>query len=484
MLEGFDDDWNHIGTNRNGRYTNLPAGDYTLLLNGTNSDGRWSGTPLRITVTVIPPLWATTWFRILMGVLLVAVILAGYRFRLDRVQHRNLELTNLVNERTQALNKRSTEIEALYLADERILRTVSINQVFQTLVNVAVEMLMADRSAVFAWDEEETAILPRVSHGFSPRTLSVMRFNRGEGIVGRVMESGEPSIVSEIVPADLHPELRDAILEEGLQSFVHLPINVDNRVIAVFNVGFTRPDAINEDIIRLFTALVQRASLSIANMQLFEQTKDLAVMDERNRLARDLHDSAKQKAFAALAQLGTANGILERNLAGAKPHMLEAENLVYEVIQELSFLIQEIYPMALQTKGLSTTLREYIFEWENRNDIPVKLDIQDPRPLGLETEQAVYRTIQESLANVARHSKASRGEVSLVYHPDLLEVVISDDGIGFDIDHKNESMGLRSIRERISSVRGTVQVQSAQGQGTRILIQIPLKKTETERKQS
>ncbi len=225
MLEGFDDDWNHIGTNRNGRYTNLPAGDYTLLLNGTNSDGRWSETPLRITVTVVPPLWTTTWFRILMGILLVVVVLAGYRFRLDRVQHRNLELTNLVNERTQALNKRSTEIEALYLADERILRTVSINQVFQALVNVAVEMLKADRSAVFAWDEEETAIVPRVSHGFSPRTLSVMRFKRGEGIVGRVMESGEPSIVPEIVPADLHPELRDAILEEGLQSFVHLPID-------------------------------------------------------------------------------------------------------------------------------------------------------------------------------------------------------------------------------------------------------------------
>ena len=140
--------------------------------------------------------------------------------------------------------------------------------------------------------------------------------------------------------------------------------------------------------------------------------------------------------------------------------------------------------MALQTKGLSTTLRDYIFEWENRNDIPVKLDIQDPRSLGLETEQAVYRTIQESLANVARHSKARQGEVSLIYHPDMLEVMISDDGIGFDIDHKKESMGLRSIRERISSVRGTVQVQSAQGKGTRILIQIPLKKTETEKKQS
>lgn len=484
LLENFDSDWNYIGTNRTGRYTNLPAGKYTLVLNGTNSDGRWSESPLRIQVTVIPPFWETIWFRFLLGAILVAAVMVGYRLRLTSVQHRNLELTNLVNDRTQALNKRSAEMEALYLADEKILRTVSINQVFQTLVNVAVDMLQADRSAIFTWDDEQACIIPRVSHGFSPRTLSVMKFKRGEGMVGRVMESGEPSIVPEIVAEDLHPELRDAILEEGVHSFVHLPIVVDNRVVAVFNVGYTRPDAINEDIVRLFTALVQRASLSIANMQLFEQTRDLAVMDERNRLARDLHDSAKQKAFAALAQLGTANGLLERRQAGVKPHLLEAENLVYEVIQELSFLIQEIYPMALQTKGLPTTLREYVFEWENRNDIPVKLDIQNPRPLGLETEQAVYRTIQESLANVARHSNASRGEISLIYQPETLEVLISDNGVGFDLNHVNESMGLRSIRERINSVRGVVNVHSVPGEGTRIMIQIPLKKSETERKSS
>jgi NarL family two-component system sensor histidine kinase LiaS len=162
---------------------------------------------------------------------------------------------------------------------------------------------------------------------------------------------------------------------------------------------------------------------------------------------------------------------------------LEAENLVYEVIQELSFLIQEIYPMALRTKGLSTTLREYIFEWENRNDIPINLDIQNARPLELETEQAIYRSIQESLANVARHSRATQGEVCLVYQPEMLEVTISDNGIGFDIDHKNEGMGLRSIRERVSSIRGVIQVQSAPGKGTRILIQIPLKRAEMEKKQ-
>ncbi len=247
------------------------------------------------------------------------------------------------------------------------------------------------------------------------------------------------------------------------------------NVAAIFNVAYTRPNALTDDTVRLFTSLVNRAALSIANMQLFEQTKDLAVMEERNRLARDLHDSAKQKAFAALAQLGTVNGILKSKPTDAKSHLTEAETLVFEVIQELTFLIQEIYPIALQEKGLPTTLREYIFEWESRNDIGVKLTIRNERPLPLEIEQAVYRIIQEALANVARHSKAKRADVSLVYNTDSLQIMVADDGHGFDMNQRAKGMGFRSMRERINSVRGTIQIQSAPGQGTRMIAQLPIK---------
>ncbi|HVN14775.1 MAG TPA: two-component regulator propeller domain-containing protein, partial [Anaerolineales bacterium] len=481
-LVGFDQNWNSIGTQRNGRYTNLPGGTYTLLLKGSNSDGIWNQTAKAVTVTVIPPFWQTTWFRILAGLTLAAAIAGGYRLRLSSVQNRNRALETLVHERTSALEKRTIEMEALYQADEKILRTVSLNQVFQTLVDVAVDILQADRSAVFAWDEEQACAVPRVSHGFSAKTLAVLKFAKGEGMVGQVLATGEPVIVPVLQSEELRPDVRAAILEEGIHSFVHLPIKIDSRIVGVFNVGFTRPGAINDDIVRVFTALVQRASMSIANMQLFEQTKDLAVMEERNRLARDLHDSAKQKAFAALAQLGTANGILSRNQTGIKPHLNEAENLVYEVIQELTFLIQEIYPMALQEKGLSTTLREYIFEWENRNDITVNLNIRSGRRLKLDTEQAIYRIIQEALANVARHSQASRVEISIIYHADSLDVTITDNGRGFDVNQKVRGMGLRSIRERVGSIRGSVQVQSAPGHGTSILIQVPIKKNEMEKK--
>lgn len=207
--------------------------------------------------------------------------------------------------------------------------------------------------------------------------------------------------------------------------------------------------------------------------KLFNQTKDLAIIEERNRLARDLHDSAKQKAFAALAQLGTAKGLIQRNVRAAEKHMSEAENLVHDVIQELTFLIQEMYPMALQEKGLVTTLREYIFEWENRTDIQINLVAENEKQLPLDLEQALYRITQETLANVARHSRASHVTVNLIYQPENVTLTISDNGIGFDMAQKPKGIGLRSIRERAERIGGETVITSVPGNGTHIEIRIP-----------
>lgn len=475
MLEGFDENWIDIKNKRTGRYTNLPGGTYTLRLRGSNSDGIWNQQGQSIRVTVIPPFWEMWWFRSLVGLLIGAAVVGGYRWRVKSIEGRNRELEHLVQKRTADLRKRTGEIEALYQADERILRNVTMNQIFQTLVDVSVSILKADRSVVFTWNEEQHKILPRVSQSFLPETLYALNFEDGEGMVGQAMKTGNPVIVSDLDLSSLRGDIQTVIRKEGIQSFAHFPILVDGRVLAVFNVAYTRPNALNEDTIRLFTALVNRASLSLANMELFEQTKDLAVMEERNRLARDLHDSAKQKAFAALAQLGTANGILKTKPDDVKPHLNEAETLVYEVIQELTFLIQEIYPIALQEKGLPTTLREYVFEWENRNDAIVNITIQNERRLPLDVEQAIYRLIQEALANVSRHSRAKRVDISLVYNSDYLQATIADDGCGFDMNQKAKGMGFRSMRERIGGIRGNIQVQSAPGQGTRVIAQLPTK---------
>lgn len=473
ILENFDKDWNQIGTNREGRYTNLPGGNYVLRLRGSNSDGFWNESEQTIRITIIPPFWETWSFRVLLILSIIAFALVVYRLRVRSIETQNLQLENLVRERTRDLQKRTEELEALYSGDERIIRALTLDQVFQAIVEVAAKMLHADRGAVFAWDEESSEIVPHVSHGFQSETLNVLHFEKGEGMIGMVLETGEPLVIREIDLEALRPDVRAAIAAEGIHSLVNLPIKVNEQTIGVFNVGFTRSGATTEDTMRLYTALVQRAALSVENMQLFEQTKELAVIEERNRVARDLHDSAKQKAFAALAQLGAVNGILKSDPENAWSHLDEAENLVYEVIQELTFLIQEMYPMALKEKGLATTLREYIFEWENRNGVMINLVIQNVRRMPLETEQAIYRMIQEALANVARHSQADRVNVSLIYDSDTLAIEVEDNGLGFNAKHKAGGMGLRIINERAESIGGEAFVKSKPGIGTKVVITAP-----------
>ncbi len=310
-LEGFDQDWNLLGARHSGRYTNLPGGEYNLLLKASNSDGVWGSELSAISVTVIPPYWQMTWFRLTSLLLVGAIAFVGYRLRVRSVETRNVHLEQLVRTRT-------------------------------------------------------------------------------------------------------------AELEE-----------------------------------------------------LFVQNKDLAILEERNRLARDLHDSAKQKAFAALAQLGTVNGLAKDHPLAHK-HLVEAETLVAEVIQELTFLIQEMYPINLMEKGLATTLREYVFEWENRTGIEADVSIQSPLPLDLKIEQAVYRIIQESLANVARHSQATRVRLDLEYAPAGLRILVADNGHGFDVAHKALGLGMRSMRERVESIAGTLKFESGPEVGTSVLAEIPI----------
>ncbi len=211
---------------------------------------------------------------------------------------------------------------------------------------------------------------------------------------------------------------------------------------------------------------------------LFEKTKELAIVEERNRLARDLHDSAKQKAFAALAQLGAVRSMMNRESSSAKSHLDEVEDLVYEVIQELTFLIQEMYPMALKEKGLITILREYLYEWENRTDIHVNLAVNQERRLPLEIEQALYRIAQESLANIARHSHANQVNINLNYNGQTVDMALEDNGCGFILDHKPAGVGLRTMHERASMTGGSIKIDSSPGKGTRVRVSVPIQPEE------
>ncbi len=474
LLENFEDEWNYIGTNHSGRYTNLPGGTYTLRLMAANHDGVWNPTGASLRIVVVPPFWQTFWFRALTILIILALAVGSNQWRIRAIDKRNRQLERQVQERTSALLRRSEEMQALYQADEKMLRSLTLDDVFRALIDIACNLLHADESAILVWQPKSACWQVRLAHGLRSDALPNCHHPPQTGLLERVAGAGETVVLS--LPAD-SPQESDLVwrfLSPSIRSAILLPVPIGDGMPAVFLVGFHQENAATADIQRLFQAMIQRAALSIENAHLFEQAKELAILEERNRLARDLHDSAKQKAFAALAQLGTANGMLATSTEAAKRHLSEAETLVYEVIQELTFLVQEMYPVALEEKGLVTTLREYIFEWENRNEIGVDLKIQGERRVSLQIEQAIYRIVQEALANVARHSRANRVIIALNYLADAIQVSIQDDGCGFDLTRTASGMGLRSIRGRIEGLQGSLQIESAPGKGTCLQVYLPV----------
>ena len=206
---------------------------------------------------------------------------------------------------------------------------------------------------------------------------------------------------------------------------------------------------------------------------LLKRRQEMAISEERNRLARELHDSAKQQALAASFQLGTAITLYEREPQSAKQHLLEADNLVDSVRKELTDLIYELRPPTQNGGNFVQTLNDYTTEWAHQNEIGVNVNVEGYKESSLEIEGALYRIVQEALANIARHSSAGSADVSLVYGSEAVTLTIADDGRGFDINEQHNGMGLHSMQERAESLSGDFVIESGLGHGTRISVTLP-----------
>ena len=208
---------------------------------------------------------------------------------------------------------------------------------------------------------------------------------------------------------------------------------------------------------------------------LLRRRQEMAVSEERNRLARDLHDSAKQQALAASLELGTAITLYEREPQEAKKHLEAADTLVDAVRKELTNLVHELRPQALVGEDFSDILREYATEWAQRSGIELSFAIEGESNLPLEIRESLFRIAQEALANVARHSYANSVALSLEQGINSVTMVVKDNGRGFDPNVSHTGVGLASMRERAERLGGSLSVESTPGQGTKIVVNLPAK---------
>jgi NarL family two-component system sensor histidine kinase LiaS len=202
---------------------------------------------------------------------------------------------------------------------------------------------------------------------------------------------------------------------------------------------------------------------------LLETRQQLATLEERNRLARDLHDSVKQQIFAISMQVGAVKVLLNRDPDAAKKRLDETDVLVRQAQQELTTLIKELRPVALEGKGLVEAIHELMTQWMQQTGILVKLQVEGQQTLPLTVEEALFRVVQEALSNVARHSKATLVQMKLSMTENTVTLTLDDNGQGFDSTQQREGVGLLSMRERMKALGGDVRVESSPSKGTHVV---------------
>jgi signal transduction histidine kinase/HAMP domain-containing protein len=308
-------------------------------------------------------------------------------------------------------------------------------------------------------------------HRFSPGRLRIGE----EGISGLVAASGELYLARDV---DQEPNY---IRLEGsrARSELVLPIKAKGRVIGVLDVQEDTVNAFDDVEVTVLQSLANQAGVAIENARLYEQAQQLAVLEERQRLARDLHDSVTQALYGATLYAEAAARLLDMgNTKVAAEHLRNLRDTAHEALGEMRLLIFELRPSVLEAEGLAAALHARLEAVEGRTGLGTEITVDGIEKLAPDIEEGLYWICQEVLNNTLKHAKANHVALSLHLQPEdrMVRLSIRDNGIGFDLETARRSggWGLRGIEERVELMTGTLQIESAVGAGTTVSVEVPI----------
>lgn len=372
------------------------------------------------------------------------------------------------------VEQNASEMAALYRADEALHRSLDLQHVFDALVDVAVEVLNADRSALFRWESRTGLFDLQAMRGFSEeaaeqvRTLTI----RPGGTMMEAVNTGEVVTVEDATVGQAVN--RGIPLREGVRSFMHVPIKIGNDVFGSFFVAYLHPHVFTEEEKRLGRALSQRASVAIQNARLYEQAQQAASLEERQRIARDLHDSVSQALFGIGLGAKTAVTLLDRDPQQARQPLDYIISLSEAGLAELRALIFELRPDSIATDGLIAAIERQVAATRARHQLQVEAILIPEPEVSLDVKEAIYRVAQEAMTNAVKHARATTLHLNLERNNGNISLTVADDGMGFDTHGEFPGhMGLKSMKERAEKLGGTLTLESAPGAGTRVDIVLP-----------
>ncbi len=366
--------------------------------------------------------------------------------------------------------ERDEILQAVSSAVLAVTRHLSVREVLQVIVRSAQRLLDA-RYAALGVPDDDGSFAEFVAEGITDKQWDAIGpLPRQHGMLGAMLCEAAP-----IRLADLREDPRFEWWPKAhpvMKDFLGVPILDGGQVLGIIFLankrtpgGFTEAD---QDLLTLFAA---HAAIALANARLYERGRELAMLEERNRVARELHDAVTQKLFSLRLTAQAAATMLESAPDRAAVELERVQRLAGEALTELRAVIVELRPAELDRHGLAETLRKHVRMLDRLHSSVFTFEAGELPAMDSAVEVAVLRVAQESLHNALRHSGAGRVSVRLAYEGGKLSLSVQDDGTGFE-QGGSRGLGLVSMKDRAESVGGVMTVTSALSQGTTVRVEV------------
>jgi len=383
------------------------------------------------------------------------------------------------------ISERNQELEALFAVGRAATSSLNLSELLDKALEAVLDVTSAESAEVWLTTASSELTLERqrglAAEAFRERT----RLRLGEGLPGLAALKRTPVVVHDL-GGDLR-FLREEVKKLGFQTFCALPLQHRGETVGVLAVAARRPEALSSEAEhRLLEGIGEQLAIAIENSRLHEQVLDGAVLEERERIGRELHDGLAQ----VLGYINTQTLAIRKLLASgrtaeAEEQLRAMEEAARDVYTDVRASILGLRTSLVSRDGLVPSLRKYLEGYSKLAGAEVGLEVgegAETLSLAPSTELQLMRIVQEALSNIRKHAKATSATVRLAAEGEALMVEVSDDGQGFDLDRPVRigwpRFGLQTMRERAHALGGDLELVSSPGRGTRVIVRIPLAREE------
>ena len=386
----------------------------------------------------------------------------------------------------QRVDERTRELSMLLDVSANIASTLDLPRLLDLILEQLQLVVNYDGASVLILEGDE---LHNVAHRgpIPPEVQAQMHLSQKQaGELWEAVEGHEPLIIADVRGDTwLAQAFRQALgdyLERDMayvRTWVGVPLMVRERLIGWLSLHHSAAGAYAQHHVTLAQTIANQAATAIENARLYGQARRLAALEERQKLARELHDSVSQVLYGVGLGARTASALLERAAITPESKSSLAEPLDYVLslaeagLAEMRALIFELRPDSLEREGLIAALTRQAAALRARHNLEVHTDFCEEPTLSFEEKEALYRIAQESLNNIIKHAQAGRVDIRLSVSQREIELEVTDDGVGFDPQAEYAGhMGLNSMRERAAQIGGILEIESEAGQGVVVRVRI------------